>query len=432
METPTFQSTIVDERAGLPSASRLWLIAKCPGSWKIQETVPRAETDAMRDGTAMHAAIECIARGETIPEPPMPKGLSDVERIKRELNWGNMAINAYNAMLCVAHAAGMSEEHAQQYVEHRMFINWNGSKIGSAKADCLWYNPSTKDLLVIDYKTIQQPHRSMLEDIGETADKSWQMWAAVTGYIDQYLSGDVSQVRRARLVYIKIPLYNLEYPIECEDSDWIGHETVVSKTMTVKALFMAAMDDDTTLIAGRHCKWCQAKHVCVARLQGFLLGAEQESSRAMLQSNPRLASIIMHYRSDLEAMIEGAKFVLLSLSDDELEELGWRKAPPAKREQITDTVTAFNVLRDRGLGEEVLLRCCNMSVSSLVKEIAMAFEMSEGEARDYIASAIGHCLRESGDGTPRLLKLKGARKPSLNLYTTEESNDLPIGELSNE
>jgi hypothetical protein len=416
-----------DERQGLPSASALWLVARCPGSWSLGQQVDRDVSEAMRDGIDTHARIEALLRGEQYEGRPRDEATAE-QRARAELIIAKKAEEAVQALRHVLEQSQM--QHAQWAVETRYWIYWQDRKIGSAKPDYICLDPRTGRLLVVDFKTISNPHASMLEDIGEAADKSWQMWAAVTGYIDQYLSGDVSQVRHARLVYIKIPLYNPEGPIECEDSDWIGHETVVSKIMTVKALFMAAIDDDATLIPGWHCKWCRAKHVCVARLQGFLLGAGQ-SGRAMLQSNPRLASIIMHYRSDIEAMIEGAKSVLLSLPDDELEELGWRKAPPAKHEQITDTVTAFNALRDRGLGEEVLLRCCNMSVSSLVKEVAMAFEMSEGEARDYIASALAYCLKESVDGTPRLLKLKGARKPSLNLYTAE-SNNSPTGEPVNE
>jgi hypothetical protein len=406
-----------NERQGLPSASALWLVARCPGSWSLGQQVEREVSEAMRDGIETHARIEALLRGEQYEGRPREEATAE-QRARAELIIAKKAEEAVQALQRVLERNQM--QHATQWVvETRYWIYWQDRKIGSAKPDYICLDPRTGRLLVVDFKTVSNPHASMLEDIEETADTSLQMWAGVTAWISEAEKGDLNQVKEVKQCYIKVPLWSEDAPIFVQESQWFDQTTIRRRYHEVVALCLAATDKSPTYIPGSHCKWCQANTICNRRMLPVLIGMSAQAAKSAMRLEPALAALVMAYKGELEALMDGAKEILLSLPDQQLDIYGWRKALPTQKDQITNALAAFQLLRDAGVPENTLLESCSMSMKSLTESIALQQGISVGEARDWLKSILGDYV-ETTTTAPRLVRVKGATKPELEPEPMEE------------
>jgi hypothetical protein len=259
----------------------------------------------------------------------------------------------------------------------------------------------------------------MLEDIGETADTSLQMWAGVAAWISEAEKGDLNRVREVKLCYIKVPLWSEDAPISVQESEWFDQATIRKRYHEVVALCLAATDSSPTYIPGSHCKWCRAKTICNRRMLPILIGMSAQAAKSAMRLEPALAALVMAYKGELEALMDGAKEILLGLPDQQLNNYGWRKALPTQKDQITNTLAAFQLLRDAGVPETTLLESCSMSMKALTESIALQQGISVGEARDWLKTMLGNHV-ETTTAAPRLVRVKGTTKPELEPEPMEE------------
>lgn len=407
------------ENVNSPTASGLWLYAKCPGAFGLARRTASAKepTEQMQFGSAVH---QCIAEILLSQEPRATVEVLLSKYDNRVVSCAQAAVAACRELDCFQHA----DSRAWTFYSERRFriASSDGVEIGSAQPDIIGHDHGMKNWVVIDFK-VTNGRVSMLDQIGQRASNSLQLAAGFACACHE-IAGSIPFIPNGMTLtkaYMKIDASQEEPCVRKDVARVDGHE-LARQCAAVYAIMLAAADPQAPLLPGNHCQWCPAKSVCVARLP-FEWAGIPESMRPdpalAVQLNCELASYVYAQKSRIEALLERAKETLMALDDDALAGLGWRKSTSSGASVVTNAEAAGQALIDMGLTIQDLLQCAQLSIPKLAEKIAYALNQPYAGATPAVAQEwLEDRLKDLGliEKRPdqvRLVRVKGSKPPSL-------------------
>lgn len=316
-----------DVRMGLPSASGLYRLIACPGSWLAEQACPELEeSEAAAMGTRLHKHLE---------EGTLPQDAEEAEAVEwcREMEMG------------LAHELLPTELPLQVVREQRL---WDGCQRFSGQADVVYFSEAAA--LVVDYKF------GRIEV--ESAERNTQLYALALLVFDNYSA--------VQVVYAGIlqPYVSRQRPslVRFDRGD------VDRLRRYIYGQLDSAAAPGAELCPGEaQCRYCRAAASCpalglrVERAAGLALTRWEEWSledRRRAYDAAKLAkryvdAIERKVRADLEAGVELP---------------GLELTPGKAAFTVADAGGAFGVLEAAlGITGEEFVRCCKVGISDLDK-----------------------------------------------------------------
>jgi hypothetical protein len=389
-----------DPRQGLPSASGLYRLRNCPGSYAMgREAIARNMTppdgsDDAASGTRIHRWLETEAPEDwnalgyaeqqtaALCQSQARRLLADFAKRHGEVTWSGrekrLAINAFGIVLDAASSL---------------------NRIGSGQADLI--AQAGDHLLVIDYKTGRG-------DI-TPADANDQLrgLAALASHINR---GSVE-------VAIVAPM--------------IGQPTVAvfdrealkaAKAWLVRTWLNAPHATETS--AGDWCQYCPARLICAAYAAHNAQTLAPLTQEGLPADKAKEALFARAYESDATTLAEmgervkmlewGAAAIKSAIRKrleeggagaDELKAAGWSLKEEGGAREITDPDKAAQLLAPLLAGAEggataALMRAAKLSAATLTEEIhkasgkksATRYNMTAKEAKETLASTLGNLI----------------------------------------
>lgn len=332
----------LDVRGGKPSASGMFRLVACPGSWRASMICgPGESSPAAEMGTRLHADME---HGTTPADPEEAEAVAWCRETEKEL---------------AARYLGA------EYGESRESRLWDASGRFSGQADVVFYSATAEAALVIDYKFGR----------GEVdgAERNYQLAAL------------------AVLVKDKTPTLKTIYAAILQPFASRGEPRVVkyeeASLNAARAALHGAIDAAEKPGAVRaagyaQCKYCPALStcpqaaamaVCAAVDKWELLDAGQRVElyrRAKLAR--KLADMVdAKIKADLEA---------------EMELPGLKLAPGRQMFTVTDAAKAFGIVSERaGLTAQEFTACCKVGMTSL--DAAFHAKLKEQEPKQTVKAS---------------------------------------------
>jgi len=389
-----------DPRQGLPSASGLYRLRNCPGSYAMgREAIARNMTppdggDDAASGTRIHRWLETESAEDwnalnyseqqtaALCQSQARRLLADFAKRHGEVTWmgceKRLAINAFGIVLDAASSL---------------------NRIGSGQADLI--AQAGDNLLVIDYKTGRG-------DI-TPADANDQLrgLAALASHINR---GSVE-------VAIVAPM--------------IGQPTVAvfdrealkaAKAWLVRTWLNAPHATETS--AGDWCQYCPARLICAAYAAHNAQTLAPLTQEGLPAEKAKEALFARAYESDAATLAEmgervkmlewGAAAIKSAIRKrleeggagaDELKAAGWSLKEEGGAREITDPDKAAQLLAPLLAGAEggataALMRAAKLSAATLTEEIhkasgkksATRYNMTAKEAKETLASTLGNLI----------------------------------------
>lgn len=220
---------VTDERAGLPSASRMERVIACPGSIAAEQGLtPLPEEDVTTEGTEIHTAMETgDARG-------LEENAQQIAvRLERMVTEARTRWEAANETV-----VGLDEKEVRVWIRGRQL-----EPVASAKLDRLYINVGATHALIIDYKT---GYRAVTP-----AERNWQLLTQAVAVLDDYPSVEHFEVGYAQS-RLSSKLDTAVYT-----ADQIRH----AKGIILGALWLSEQPG-AHRNAGTWCHYCQARGEC--------------------------------------------------------------------------------------------------------------------------------------------------------------------------
>lgn len=355
-------ASIADPRQGYPSASGMYRLAACPGSWQIESQCPEEpESDAAAEGTLIHRALA----GE-MPYTDLSDDQQSCFFRCREQEFR-----------LVSQFFGDTEMVTIR--EHRYWYEWghdHGVYHYSGQPDVVHLEGSTA--LVIDYKT----GRVAVDD----AAGNWQLRALALAVWDNHPAVEVVV---AAIIQPRVA----EQPTAVVYSESDLRQAAVD----IDALFDAVYSVDAPLVAGDHCKWCRGKSVC-PKLQNAALAVlpaqidtpERIKATAPQLTGQELAAILPKAevaQMYIDAVKAHAKQLLLSGGEIP----GYELKQGASRREITDPAQAFVAVSDTVTAAE-FAGCCTVKIGELEEVYTKATGLKKKDAKAALAEVLGEVL----------------------------------------
>ena len=395
-----------DERNGLPSASYIDQIYRCPGSWNAQKGLPRLDDEEDANaGDAMHAAI---ADRFTNPNADTVLDLTPAQVTTVEE--------------CIARAEELSLEHlgiawrdAQEIiVERRLWAYDETGPISSAKPDLVLIH--NRKALIVDFKTGW---------VGaEDADVNLQLRTqaiCVEGFFD-IESATVAIVSPNAPTKVTVATYT-KADIEASLEELRG---ILSKIPNGQR------------VAGPQCRWCRAKHACpealatreaIANAVGVTLNADTSNKAVGRDVDARLATLTGDQLSVLLEQAKVAEWVVdqvkacakARLAANPNSVPGWQLKPGVSKRSVKNAGEAFAALNRcdscsgsqsdcpqcKGLGivsrvsSEAFLGCVSVKISELDAVYKSATGMKLADAKADLERRLGSSMERKTEA-PRL------------------------------
>ena len=393
-------TTESDPRQGLPSASGLYRLRNCPGSYSMgREAIARNMTppdgsDDAASGTRIHRWLETesaedwnalnYAEQQTaaLCQSQARRLLADFAKRHGEITWTGrekrLAINAFGIVLDAASSL---------------------NRIGSGQADLI--AQAGDNLLVIDYKTGRG-------DI-TPADANDQLrgLAALAGHINR---GSVT-------VAIVAPMIG-QPTVAVFDRDALK----AAKAWLVQTWLDAPHGTETA--AGDWCQYCPARLICRAYADHNAQTLAPLTTGGLPDGKVKEALFARAYESDAATLAEmgervrmlewGAAAIKSAIGKrleeggagaEELKAAGWSLKEEGGKREITDPDKAAQLLAPLLAGAEggataALMRAAKLSAATLTEEIhkasgkksATRYNITGKEAKELLASTLGELI----------------------------------------
>ncbi len=395
-------TTESDPRQGLPSASGLYRLRNCPGSYRMEREAiarnmaPPDDSEDAASGTRIHKWLEtesdedwaALSYGEqrtaTLCQGQRNWLLADFAKRHGEVTWEGrekrLAINAFGIVLDAASSL---------------------NRIGSGQADLI--AQAGENLIVIDYKTGRG-------DI-TPADANDQL---------RGLAALVSHINRGSVeVAIVAPMVG--QPTVAEFSreslrvarDWLVHQWLQAP-------------EATETKAGAWCQYCPARLICRAYADHNAQTLAPLTRDGLPPDKVKEALFARAYEADTATLAEMGERVRMlewgaaaikaairrrleegGLAADELRDAGWELLETNGNREITDPDKAAVLLAPLLAGAEggpqaALMRAAKLSAATLTEEIhkasgkksATRYNMTAKQAKDALAQALGELMTQ--------------------------------------
>ena len=357
---------MTDERHGCPSASILGRLAQCPGSWRLSQLAPPAEsTPEASSGTRIHDAL---ATGNTT-------GLtSEEETIRAQLD--ALEVNVLNSWL-----GGAEPDRVLR--EERLWRTEGDQQRWSAKPDQVVVFGS--EALVLEYKT----GPLAVEDAAGNLQLRAQ--AAVVHH-------RWPEIRRVTVVV-------LQPRCSPQVSQCAYAERDLKRALDeIDRLVARAQRDDAPLVAGEaQCRYCAAKPICPQA---------QAEVTALVETNTALPTPAK--LADLLDRCVLAEKVIESIRDHARHLLGanpnavpgWQLAPGRSRETIVGLQRVFERVNRLGVRPEVFVGACSLTKKAL-KTLLQEITGDKGSLLDARLGVVTDGCVEQTQTQPMLVRQKG-------------------------
>lgn len=349
-----------DTRKGLPSASGMYRLAACPGSWKLeQQCPPEPESDAAAEGTLIHKALAREIAPDTLTEDQRwcYEQCRDQELRLVERFFGDADLNEVR--------------------EQRYWYEWQpGEPIFSGQPDVVYVKGT--QAIIIDYKTGRIP----VED----AASNWQLRALALAVWSHYW--DVDEVIAA----IIQPRTSAVPTVVTYDDDAIN-----GTAAEMDDLFGKVFSAGASLVAGDHCKWCRGKSIC-PQLQNTALSTLPQQITLPEHISTTVPTLTGSELSGILDKVEVAQMYIDAVKAHAKEVLtsgesipGWHLKAGTARREIVDPVAAFAAVSDTVTAAD-FAGCCTVKIGQLETTYATATGMKKGDAKAALAEALGNVL----------------------------------------
>jgi len=369
------------ERGGLPSASGMDRLYRCPGSWEMEKGLSEFPVDETADtGVAVHGALET---GDD----------SELEMTEKEIasKLKEMRESSVAQWMEEFGVTGVLAEFVEQrfWIRNRMTLD----QLSSARPDYAAYGKSHG--IVLNYKTgFKSPTPSEL---------SWQSRVEVISFWHQ--NPHLEHIRGGFLAS------RLSSKIDTTDYEVSDLRRVENELRTI---LWRSEQPDAPRVPGPHCRYCKARGVCRENAVYSMISAAQvpmvvgkKDPLAVVQAVGRMTPAEMAFvyqrKSISEEIFTAIKFRMLSLSEEQLREVGYKVGPgnaqyPIAEEQIPDVWEKLGSF----LTPEERLKCVKISRTPAEKFVAEKEGMTLKDAKEAVIQRLG---LEKKEGNPRLKEI---------------------------
>lgn len=366
-------STIFNPRHGVPSASAMFRIENCPGSWHATKDLPEDESPDAGKGTDLHAKLEA--------DDTEAESMSDEWALARAIEQRDAIVDEYfqgaPVEIFTELRLGLTS------IGGTVFVN-EDTKIAlhfTGQADFIAISGDRG--LVCDYKMLYGQHQA--------APENSQLRALAV------LAASKWKLREVRVAKVQPRLGKPSL------ADYDKEALSAAKTSLLAALWKAANATPADLNAGDWCQWCKARAACPAlRAKALVpvntmtrsLPEDDKTARAALFARAMEldADTLASYMKDLRLMawvanaIEGA--AKTRAKDDPAFQQYYRLKPGVVREKIVDVGAVFQRVAALGVTADEFTGACSLPKNKLEPMVRRA----TGAKGKALAEKIGEVL----------------------------------------
>lgn len=373
-----------DSRLGRPSASGIFRLAQCPGSWFAElKCPPEEESEDAATGTYLHS---CMEQECTPDDPEQAEVIEFCHQIEKELT-EDIFGDAIPGLTIIK--------------EERMFArDEQGNVIFSGKPDKVYFSPHKDTALILDYKFGRLPV--------DPVEKNRQL--AALAVLFRYKLGHCPASIFAGIIQ---PYVSRRKP---QLVQFLPHHLDAAEEYLRKIIADAEMPDAPLCPDEKTCRYCRAQPSCPAVSLALVNVTSRDLTAAWDQWSPEkrreaydLAQLAKKWAASVEAKVK-------TDLKAEVEIPGLALAAGKKTFTVTDPAAAFRILNElfpEGVTAEDFTACCKVGITDLDKLVHAARKDADAgakvaESRDWLRKTLAGCakvkvsdgcVKETGGGT---------------------------------
>lgn len=354
------QLSIRDPRQGLPSASGMYRLAACSGSWQLEQRCPaEPESDAAAEGTLIHKALSKEIGYDTLNDDQQwcYNQCRDQELILVNQFFGDATI--------------------QEIREKRYWYEGADNKpLFSGQPDVVYLKDDKA--LVIDYKTGRIPV--------DTAAGNWQLRSLALAVWFNHI--EVEEVIAA----IIQPRTSAVPTVVKYDFDAINQTA-----FDMEPLFADVFATNAPFVAGDHCKWCRGKSIC-PELQNVALATIPVQITVPEHIKATVPQLVGEELATILPKVEVAQMYIDAVKAHAKQLLieggtiaGYELKQGSTRREIVDPAGAFQAVSDM-ISAADFAGCCTVKIGELEEIYTKATGLKKKDAKTALAEVLGDTL----------------------------------------
>lgn len=327
------------------SPSSAYRFAPCPGSVRlIAEAPPQKDSPYALQGTAAHELGEmCITEGRD--------AIEYLDRVVEGFTVDADMAEAVQVMVDFARVETLPDDIV--FVEHSFDLASLGPPVEyRGTADFVRYRPSTKQLLVADYK-----HGA---GVPVDAENNPQLRSYALGAcVDLERRGHI--VSEVDIVVVQPRAPHREGPVRRE---LVSAYDLVEWSADLFAALTRTMAPDAPLVAGAHCKFCPAAAICPALATHSMAVVEAEFSGVSItvppdpvKMTPERISQVLTAADVVETWLESVRSHAHTQLEAGVDIPGWKLVQKrATRKWVDEDLAAAALLRLEASADDIYTR----------------------------------------------------------------------------
>lgn len=361
------KTTIIknDSRMGRPSASGIFRLAQCPGSWLAEsKCAPEEESEDAATGTYLH---DCMEHDRTPDDPEQAEIVEFCHQVEGEL---------------VRDVFGDEFGNLTVIREERMFAtDENGNVVFSGKPDVVYYSPLKDIALILDYKfgrlrvDAVEENRQLAALAVLLGDRLGHYPVIYAGVIQPYVSR-----RKPRFV------------------KFLPQHLVSANVFLRKVIADAEVPDALLCPDEKACRYCRAKVSCPAVkltlvnvTSGDLTASWEQWTPEKRREAYELAKLAKKWGEAVERLFE--RDVTAGVIP------GFEMSSGKKAFTVTDPAAAFKVLNELfpdGIKAGEFTACCKVGITDLDKLVhsvrkGRGVKTTVEESKKWLRKALEGC-----------------------------------------
>jgi len=345
---------MMDERLGLPSASRMDRLAHCAGSWLAEMQFSQEEkTEASKDGDDIHEALS---------QDDFENLGEDNQEIALRLK---QMVAAAKTHWVTHYGLNIPTNEVKEIKETRFWVRDSRRKLCSAKLDLAFV--VEQSALIIDYKTgyleVTESHKNF--QMRTQAVALWQAYPKLT------------KIRCA------IASYRFREQASATDYD---SAALLKAEREIRFVVAHADNPDAERVPGEWCRYCKAKANCPQCASFGLLpiavakpdASDEESIiKSVTQLGLQDLAFINSKKAIAEKLFDAVNNRLRNMTTEELASVGLRLSP-TERWKPSNVDGIFQTMVEEGLLSKVEFKACMNVVLGRIQELALPRLMAKG------------------------------------------------------
>ena len=330
-------NAITDERGAMPSASRMTRIFNCPASFKLNLMETPETSDAAKEGTLLHRAMELSIKSKS---PAEAKELSEIDE---QLN--DEQKTAIMFALKVVQPLTMRIDHFT--TERRL---WANSKLFSGQGDLILFD-KPEHAIIIDYKF---GHGEV-----EPAERNYQLAAMAVLIADNY-----REIKNVEAVIIQPRALERSKRItKCEYSERDIDSARVAITNACKEATATAQPRQK---CGYWCNYCASSYRCkeaqLGIAQQYALATATPNLAITAENAKELFEKASVVKKHCDALISAIKDFVVANPENSG---GLTLDAGTRRSKIGNANEVFSAVEIVGISPEEFVGCCDVGMAKL-------------------------------------------------------------------